>query len=196
MPGPGNRPSFWKRKYLINNSFQVKYIAYIVLASTLISGILGWFIYNEARKNSEILEIQAIAINPDLVEGLSKEDNKVLMAVAAFVLFQALGILIFALMLTHRIAGPLFRVELYLKALADLKVVPVRSFRKSDEFKYLADQMTNVNDALRTSAQKDLTILTSLRSALGENGELPTELKSQLQTAIEGKEKFLAQGGR
>ncbi|OGR04582.1 MAG: hypothetical protein A2284_06125 [Deltaproteobacteria bacterium RIFOXYA12_FULL_61_11] len=178
-----NRPKFWQRKYIINQGFQVKYIAYVVLASTLISSILSFYIYKTSLANSELLEI--MSIQNDLLEGVKHEDFKVLVSLLSFIVLQALCLLVFAVLLTHRIAGPLFRVELFLKAVVMGEAMHVRSFRKGDEFKYLAELMNSVSDFLHNTSTSELAKLTQMRTMLtGQEGHQPSADQLQSTRAL------------
>lgn len=166
---PRKRPQFWQRKYLINQGFQLKYISYVVGISTVISGLLCYFIYRGTLENTELMEIKEMQLG----SMIAHEDSKILWALLAFIVLQGLCILIFALMLTHRIAGPLFRVELFLKALSEGRLLGVRSFRKGDEFQSLVDMMRAVNGKLQEQKGQDLALLDSVEATL--KGSASTE---------------------
>ena len=46
------RPRFYQRTYLIDKRFQLKYVGSVVLMSTIISCILGYFVYGKATEAS------------------------------------------------------------------------------------------------------------------------------------------------
>ena len=171
---PRKRPQFWQRKYLINQGFQLKYISYVVGISTIISGLLCYFIYRGTLENTELMEIKEMQLG----SLIAQEDSKIMWALLAFIILQGLCILIFALMLTHRIAGPLFRVELFLKALSEGRLLGVRSFRKGDEFQSLVDLMRAVNGRLQDQKNQEIGHIDNIDTALGSSA--PADVRETL----------------
>jgi methyl-accepting chemotaxis protein len=55
-----------------------------------------------------------------------------------------------SLVLSHRIAGPIFRLKLLVDALAEGKDVPPIKFRNSDEFKELAESCEKLRNILKS----------------------------------------------
>lgn len=73
-----------------------------------------------------------------------------LIAIVQFVIFNAT-----AIFLSHRIAGPLYRLERHLEAVGEGKAPNDVKFRKGDLYKDLADACNKVMARLRESPSKD-----------------------------------------
>ena len=49
MGNPGRKPSFFRRKYLINKKLQLKYAAVIIVGLLLLVGLVEWHIYSTMK---------------------------------------------------------------------------------------------------------------------------------------------------
>ena len=68
----------------------------------------------------------------------------------AALLCVLMGVWFLSLLYSHRIAGPLFRMRMYMDMLSEGKDVPPIQFRKHDEFKELAESLDKLKNNLKS----------------------------------------------
>ena len=142
---------FYQRRYLVDKRFQMKYTLMIVSFSAVIYGILGYFLYQKERTNSEILEIQ----NLELSRMIDAQDVYIIYYLAAFFLIQVASLFVLGILITHRIAGPVHRVHRYLEEVAETgRVRPLEPIRSRDEFHEFFQSLGAVIERLSTRDSK------------------------------------------
>jgi len=153
--------------YLLNRSFQLKYVGMILGLSIAISFGLGFFLVDQMRENSRMLMLDA-EMDPVFQEQLARSDaESMLVLVGALLAFNvALGV--GALVVTHRLAGPMFVFRRYLRMLAEGKIPNIRALRKGDEFEDVLQEMKNTVQAVERGMRQDLESVAKIRALLGE----------------------------
>jgi signal transduction histidine kinase len=140
---------------LINPRFQLAFMAYMVITAMVMIGIFyGANIYfiNEFREMG-----QSIGLASDHVffEFLDEQNSKLTLffAVSAAVAFVMLCLA--SLFMSHRVAGPLYRLSGYMQDICEEKDVDEVKFRKRDFFPELAEGMNSVMRRYRANNQRD-----------------------------------------
>ena len=152
------RPRGRRRSYLINRAFQWKYTAVVVvgvfITATFMSYVLFGVLHQQAR---------ARIVHPETV---SAWENTLVIGAAglAFAVALAAAFGLWAVLITHRICGPLFVIEGYLAELKQGRIPQPRTLRKKDEFKAFHEAFEQTITALKTSRQTELE---QLNQALG-----------------------------
>ncbi len=127
-----------RRIYLINKSFQIKFIIYtLLIAIFTIATFYGmlYFFFEES------VQLGIKAGFPDghvyyrFVED-NRSDMNVYFVTASIVVF--LVITVTGVFFSHRIAGPIYRMNLYLRSISPESLASTINFRKLDFFQDLA----------------------------------------------------------
>ncbi len=154
---------------LLNRSFQLKYTGMVVGLSSVISIGLGFFLVEQMRENSRMLQLET---NLDAVfqEQLVAADAKTILvmvgALIAFNVLLGLGVVF----VTHRMAGPIFVFRRYLRVIGEGRIPQVRALRKGDEFGEVLDQLQLTVVALEARLKREIAGLERARAALvGQN---------------------------
>lgn len=127
-----------QNRFLVNFKFQLKYAAIVAGASSVIFAVLGYKFYQSEIGKQKLLQIQ----NPEILEMVQGHDHVTLYYLVGFFILQILSIVFFGIMLTHRIAGPIFRVQKDLENAIETGQIPtIRPVRKNDEFKGFFDAL-------------------------------------------------------
>lgn len=127
-----------QNRFLVNFKFQLKYAMIAAALSSVVFAILGYKFYLSELSKQKILQIQ----NPEVLELVQGQDYATLYYLIGFFVLQILSIIFFGIMLTHRIAGPIFRVQKDLETAIETGEIPViRPVRKNDEFKGFFDAL-------------------------------------------------------
>ncbi|MBI2605054.1 MAG: methyl-accepting chemotaxis protein [Deltaproteobacteria bacterium] len=140
------RPPFWRRRFLIIPAFQLRLIFWNILISLFIFAIV---LFQIARAMNELTQMGTSAGFPSdhpyftFVRELS--GNFYVYVSVAFIVGIALSWLI-TLFVSHRFAGPIYRLRKFFDGIAKGEAVSEIRFRKND---YLADFAPIINDALK-----------------------------------------------
>lgn len=135
-----------RRTFLVDRRFQLKYTFIIVFVGVAVSTLLGYFIYRLTLENTKIL-----MLDPEMQDKVSMFDTAVIFYFVGFVVLMALVLFIWGIVITHRVAGPIFIVSRFLRQIADNLVPPDRQLRKRDEFQEFFDTYTAMVNSLNSS---------------------------------------------
>jgi len=111
----------------------------------------------------------------------------VLMTVAVIILVVLLATA--GIYLTHRVAGPMFALKLFMNAAKVGNWKGIRPFRKGDEFVHLSIAFRELTDAIRGRHRDDIDTLNSVLSIL-EQGDVAAA-REKLTAMAEAKADFV-----
>ena len=141
MGAPENR----RRKRIVDRQFQLGLAVRLLLVLTILfaAGLLLAFApsyYVLATKND------LKSLEPAAAEFLVLH-KRILPAA----LFSLAGIFLYAIFFSHRIAGPLYRINAILRALIEDRDPPIVKFRDDDFFQPTAALLKELSEKMRTS---------------------------------------------
>jgi methyl-accepting chemotaxis protein len=173
--------------YVVDWSFQLKYTSMLVVFGGLIMGGFGAAVIRELRTNSELLEGKRIEAGlsgatgklpslGDFQSALSSTDHRqVLIVVGASVIVAAfLGLV--GVLVTHRVAGPIFVLSRYAKALGDGGFPRMRALRRGDELKGYFEVFREAIEKLRERQAAEAAQLEELANR--STGQVASELRA------------------
>lgn len=137
----------FRTRYFVEKKFQLRYagaILLIVFLTTLVSGLTVFY------TTWTILGEKLAAVYP---QGLfAFTFNRVMLSLFRNVLFLSIFVFIFAIVISHRIAGPISRLKQAIHDIGKGKFdsLPVR-LRKTDVLYDLAEELNKVEKRLRTA---------------------------------------------
>jgi hypothetical protein len=145
----------WKRRtYLIDREFQLKYILMLALMGAGCIGLFGamaWW--------AHIMELEA----GSAAEGVAGMTILLLTVLAVVGTAVALGL--FGLVFTHRVAGPVYVMNLYVEALAAGHYPRLRPLRKYDELKKFFDRFSHAVERIRAREAEEAQALSHAMAA-------------------------------
>jgi hypothetical protein len=187
VTAPTRQP--YKRKlsnFMLDKKLQLRYVLLVTALSALISGSLGSLIYHQRH-------VASASINKDLAT-LSRSDaafSDVQSQVASdnahddrMLVYKMTGVGIglvlilstYLVLMTHKVAGPLFKVSMYFDRMAEGRVGSVYGLRKGDMLQDFFGNFKEMHEAVRTRMQSDVITMESatvaLRAKLGDNAAL------------------------
>ena len=173
FPDPAlNRPAFRRKKFVVKRGFQFK-IAVIMFSLFALAAFMVWW---EVFNSFEGLIKQGLVHDPAAIRMVGDVSRVVLYKV-----ILALAIVWFlALLLSHYLAGPLYRIEECLKLLRDGDLAHRARLRPHDELKGLAAVYNDGVEAIqkRVKAIKEAASDTGdPRSALNRIQAIANEFK-------------------
>lgn len=111
--------------------FQLRLVFGVLTLSVLASGYLGYRMYTLEKEKNEILQIQ----NESVTQLIQEFDQTLFLFVALIVLLQAVAITLLVMYLTHKVAGPISRIQRVLETAIEEKMpAQMAPVRKNDEF--------------------------------------------------------------
>jgi hypothetical protein len=109
----------------------------------------------------------------------------------------ALALLLYGIKMTHRVAGPLYKVSLYMSKLRDGHYDVVYNLRKGDHLREFYEHFKAAHAGMRAVQEEDVARLRALLAAadearLAERSTALAEAVSEMRTMLDEKEKSLA----
>lgn len=178
---PSQRPRFRRIKYFVSAKYQLKYIGTILVFMFLAVGVSTYTVYFTgmtifAEKLSNVYP-QARVV-PLL--------NAVNYRILANILILIPIIVFIGMYISHKIAGPIYRLERYLTDMASGQLMAHVKLRKGDEFGSLAAKINEVTDSLRGTISNQKASLVKVAAEL-EKVKALTDSKSAGISEIDSK---------
>ena len=154
---PSARPHLLRRTLLIDTGFQFRYMfrfAAIGAFGVLIVGVLASRVIRNAVEEGG---------SPEVL--LASSDTLLWLGGIGAVVIGALTSLI-GLVLTHRVAGPVYVMNLYLAAIAAGRYPRLRPLRRGDELREFFDTLSYTVDRLREREAEEARLLSEVIETL------------------------------
>ena len=115
-------------------------------------------------------------------KGLVEQQGRTLWTLMTFLVALILGVGLAAIVLTHRIVGPLFRMKRMAREVAQGSIQPpAYGLRPSDELQDVFELMSTMIKSLRTRAESDLaSVQAAVKGDTAALEKLKTELEARL----------------
>jgi len=154
-----------RKKYFINKEFQIKFIVkfcILVIIGAVISGLFIYFMATStlttAFENSRlVIKSTADYILPS-----------VLLASSVMIVIVGIAAILVTLFASHKIAGPLFRMEKEIKEIAQGNLNIDFHLRKNDQLKKLAMSLQEMTNSLK----KDMKYISDTLESLDQESSL------------------------
>lgn len=172
------RPRFKRKQYIVRKKFQVKYVGIILLFIFMTAALCSYVVYY----TSMIMLGEKLAnVYPQgrLVSIVKTVNFRILLSI---ILVSPL-VAVIGIFLSHRIAGPIYRMEKFLFDMAQGNLSNRIVLRKGDELLTLADGINNLSESMKTTVLAQKARLNKIRSeaenlrkAGANTGELSKEV--------------------
>ena len=146
---PSGKPHWRRRQYLINKGLQFRYMSLIIVSLVLVSAFLGWFVHQTTWG----MLVERVT-NQEAVRELSEIFTKVNLRLIPVILVFLIVISFVSLFLSHSIAGPMYRLERYMKEVGQGRLSMQIRIRRTDELHHFASVMDDMLDSLSTSIKE------------------------------------------
>lgn len=160
-----------RRNYLINKDFQLRYVGKIIFGIMLMAFVVAMTVYYTTWARIMDAFYQLADVARQYAPLFISTNFSLIILLVVFMLVAA----VLAVFISHKIAGPMFRFERSLEAIANGDLHFQVNLRKSDEFKYLADKVNTMILQLRSKIQTEQT-------GIMEINELMTQLQALEKT--------------
>lgn len=170
-----------RRTFLIDRRFQLKWTAIIVLVGVVISAGLGYFILRLTSENTELLALDAA-----YSKQVAALDTSTIYYLIGFVLLMAIALFFWGILMTHRVAGPIFLVTRYLRQMAEGNLPRIRPLRRHDELRELFETFADMVAELYQKDKLEAKLIGQAAQELQEKGG-QTETIQALEKLAEKK---------
>ena len=189
--------------YLLNRRLQLRYVVLVTALSAVISGVLGYLIWRqEADASAHVMEaydslgMQDTELRGEILERTSSGDQNLVLTMAAAGLGFMAVLFLYLVVMTHKVAGPLFKMSRYFDEMAAGRLGQVFSLRKGDMLQDFYDKFRDMHGSLREQLQEDTDALSRFLAACDKAGvEAGGALGHELEAArahVEERRKALA----
>jgi HAMP domain-containing protein len=161
------------RNYLIDSSLQLRFASYLVAVACALSLGLGYLLWNAYRESSRLVALGDPRVDDALATLLAHEDRQRMVWLALALVVVVACLLVFAVVVTHRVAGPAVALERTCRRVADGDFARPRPLRRRDLLVDLADEVSLMIEALRDREEKEVAVLKDVAARLRKLGVAP-----------------------
>lgn len=161
------KPRRHLRNYLLDTGLQLRLASYLIAVATLLGCGLGWLLWRAYRETSAMLELDP-SVGAALGRELAREDRFRIVAVAAALALVLVCLLVAAVFVTHRIAGPAYAIRRTCKHVAEGDLGEPPPLRTGDLLSELGDEVAEMVRALRAREGRERDVLASAAKVLRE----------------------------
>ena len=174
------------RNYLLNSSYQLRFTGVIVVISAILTGGLGYLVMHNAHEASRVVQVRAMDPTDELAQQLVAQfahgDRMLMITLVAFGFILSVVLAAYGIVLTHKVAGPLFKITNHLDKIRDGKLGVVYNLRKGDQLVDFFEHFKGAHDALRQRTEEDIALLDKAIAVAGA-----TPVADELKTAKQRK---------
>jgi hypothetical protein len=161
----GARPVYKRkvRNYLLDVGLQLRYTATIVVVAIFLTAGLGFKMYQATRDVSKVI-LWTSLVDPasadELQAQFANSDRVVLWGIVGFGVVLILSISAVGILITHKVAGPLYKIATFFGRVRDNRLGPApANLRKGDELQEFYGAFREMHASLRSRAEDDVRVL-------------------------------------
>lgn len=143
-----------RRQFLVDRRFQLKYALVLSGAGLVVAVVFGLWLHQAHVQATALL-----APDPETRALVARSDRMLLAAFAAIAMLLAAALGLLGVIVTHRVAGPVFVMGHYLRVLADGRFPRMRTLRRSDELKEFFRTFIDAVEALKVREARHAAVL-------------------------------------
>jgi len=178
------RPMIRRKQYIVARRFQLKYVGLILALMFLTAAFCSYVVYY-----SSMLLLGEKLANVYPQGRLMAIVNTVNFRILLSMIYITPMIIVIGIFLSHKIAGPVFRIERTLNNMAEGDLSAILALRKGDEMTSLADAINRVTESTK-SAVKDqkqrvataINEINALKQAISSAPQVPPVVGDSLKT--------------
>jgi len=185
--------------FLLDKKLQLRYVILVVTLSGLIAGTLGYMLYQQRSLAvdsiaKDLSELDAGLTN--VVDEFHADNLELVYKMVGAGLGLVLVLSIYLLMMTHKVAGPLYKVSMYFDRMAAGKLGTVTPLRRGDMLQDFFAAFRDMHLAVRSrfigDAEAMSRALVGLRAS-GNVADYRGDQRAKLDDALDALEKHLEQ---
>ncbi len=170
-----------RRRYFINRSVQLRHMGMSALIVFIAALIAGWSAYSSIW----YVIAERVQNEPQLHQILS-EINKILLVRSILVILAGICCaVIITLFVSHRTAGPIFRIRKTLEDIGSGLIPGKIKLRTRDEFKELADAVNSVITKAEEMTGHNKEALDNIKKLLGELKQAEKKKMNEIEARVD-----------
>jgi methyl-accepting chemotaxis protein len=154
------------RNYLIDTTLQLRLAAYLVAAAGALCAALGWMLWSAYQETSRVVALSSPDAGEALATLFADGDRARIVLLAGALATVLVLLLVSAVVVTHRIAGPAFALRNACRAIGAGGLAPPRPLRSGDLLQDLAEDFAGMVEALRAREALEREALIRAAAAL------------------------------
>ncbi len=186
-----------RRTFVVDRRFQLKYTALLVAIGGIVTGLFGLMVYLSHRQLDgavrETFGQLGVPLPAELELHFREAGKTLLWLVVAVTVLMAVTLGLFGILVTHRVAGPVWVISRYVSALADGRYPRMRPLRRNDELKAFFERFQHAVEALRRREAAEADRLEQILASLSASG-VPAEAAAALR-AMRDQKRGATDGG-
>lgn len=203
---PPKRPKRKLSNYMLDKKLQLRYVILVSMLSAVIAGALGYMIYDQRRTASESIErdLQALTqadashqeFQDQVASGLESDDQMLVYKMVAVGFGLVVILSAYLVIMTHKVAGPLFKVSMYFEQMAEGRLGKVSPLRRGDMLQDFFGDFKDMHEALRARSQRDVETMARALAALREahnEADYRGEARGKLDDTLDALEHHIAE---
>jgi hypothetical protein len=147
-------PPKGRRHYLVDRGFQLKYALVMAGAGLVVAVVFGLWLHQVHAQATALL-----APDPETRALVERSDRVLLGAFAAIAVLLAAALGLLGVVITHRVAGPVFVMGHYLRVLSEGRFPRMRTLRRSDELKGFFRSFIEAVDMMKLREARHTAVL-------------------------------------
>jgi hypothetical protein len=179
-----------RRTYLVDRSFQIKYILLLMAWGVVLSALFGLWTYQAHQQ-----AIETVVRGPEQRALMVRADRQLMWPLAGIGALSAAALGLLGFVITHRVAGPVYVMGHFVNLLARGRYPTRRALRKHDELKGFYAQFLDAIDAMKERDARHVgeleEIVVLLRGAVARAPELGVALEA-LEREVKDRREALA----
>jgi hypothetical protein len=181
---PGAKSEGHRRHYLVDRGFQLKYALLMAVAGLVVAAVFGLWLHQAHAQATALL-----APDPETRALVERSDRLLLVAFAVIAVLLAAALGLLGVVITHRVAGPVFVMGHYLEVLARGRFPRMRTLRRSDELKAFFRTFIGAVDDMKIREAKHTAVLEDavqrMRAAVARSPDLQPAIDALAAAARE-----------
>ena len=178
--------------FLLDRRLQLRYVLFVTALSGLIVGALGYMIYKQRNEGSEQLATDLLSQFGDTLDDIADrhyaEDRIMVYKMIAIGVGLVAILSAYLVIMTHKVAGPLFKVSMYFDKMAEGKLGRVTPLRQGDMLQDFYQAFSDMHGAVRGRFTDDAAkldeLVTKLRAS-GNQADYRGEARSKLNDELD-----------
>ena len=165
------------RNYILDKRLQLRYVGAVALVSAALCGVLGWLIWQQQVEASNAVLSSVAAsdylppeVRTEVSARLRSSDLEFVLVMAAVCLGLITVLSLFLVILTHKVAGPLYKIGQYLDEIHGGQLPVMHELRRWDEFKRFFEKFRRMIEALRIRAGHEAEVFAGFAAACEQAG--------------------------
>jgi nitrogen fixation/metabolism regulation signal transduction histidine kinase len=182
------------KNFLLNREYQLRFTVVIVGISAALTSGLGWLVYHFLRVASRVVYYRAMDPTDteanELQKQLAQNDTILLAALIGFGLLLSIVLTVYGIVVTHKVAGPLFKITLYMNKIRDGRLGKIYDLRKGDQLVEFFESFKEMHAALTRRTEEEIRVIEqAANEAEGAGAKKAAEalrtLKKEKETSLD-----------